>query len=146
MWLFFPTQLSSAIYERSNEMMSKRLLLIGGVFNALFTIFHIWLGWQIQLIPDLSPDYKALMQMLNIGVILAIAFATFASLFCTHDLMTTGLGKTSMILIALFYATRAVEEIVLATEFSPVIFGICLAVAVVYILAIAGTLRKPVTA
>jgi hypothetical protein len=127
-------------------MMSKRLLLIGGVFNALFTIFHIWLGWQIQLIPDLLPDYKALMQMLNVGVVLVIAFATFASLLCTHDLITTGLGKTTIILIALFYAMRAAEEIVLATEFSPVIFGICLAVAVIYILTIAGTLRKPVAA
>ena len=57
--------------------------------------------------------------------------------------MTTGLGKTTMILIALFYATRAAEEIVLAPYFSPMIFGVCLAVAMVYALAVAGALRKP---
>jgi hypothetical protein len=123
--------------------MSKRLLLIGGVMNGFFTVFHIWLGWQIQRLPDLLPDYKALMQMLNIGGVLIIAFATFVSFFCVRDLLTTGLGKTTLTLIALFYATRATEEIVLATSFSPVIFGICLAVALVYVLAVAGTLRKP---
>ena len=123
--------------------MSKRLLLIGGVMNGIFALFHIWLGWQIQMLPDLLPDYKALIQMLNVGGILTIAFATFVSFFCTDDLMTTGLGKTTMILIALFYATRAAEEIVLAHNFSPMIFGVCLAVAMVYVLAVAGALRKP---
>jgi hypothetical protein len=124
--------------------MSKRLLLIGGVFNALLTFFHLWLGWQIQLIPDLLPDYKALMQMLNVGVILILAFATYTSWFCISDLLTTALGKTTTLMIALFYAARAGEEIILAPEFSAVIFGICLAVAVIYLLALAGALRKPV--
>ncbi|HAE59238.1 MAG TPA: hypothetical protein DCG54_06955 [Anaerolineae bacterium] len=123
--------------------MSKRLLWAGGGFNVLLMIFHIWLGWQIQLIPDLSPDYKALMQMLNVGVILILVFATYASLFCIRDLLTTGLGKLTMLVIALFYATRAGEEIILAPEFSAVIFGICLIVAVIYLLALARTLRAP---
>ena len=126
--------------------MSKRLLLIGGVMNGFFTVFHIWLGWQIQLIPDLLPDYKALMQMLNVGVVLVIAFATFVSFFCVRNLLTTDLGKTTMILIALFYAIRAAEEIILAPSFSPMIFGICLVVAMIYVLAIAGAARKPYAA
>jgi hypothetical protein len=123
--------------------MSKRLLLIGGVLNGFFTVFHIWLGWQIQLIPDLLPDYKALMQMLNVGVVLIIAFATFVSLFCTRDMLTTILGKTTLVLIALFYATRAAEEIVVATNFSPMIFGVCFLVALVYVLAVAEAAHKP---
>jgi ABC-type phosphate/phosphonate transport system permease subunit len=123
--------------------MSKRLLLVGGSVNGIFTAFHIWLGWQIQMLPDLLPDYKALMQMLNVGVVLMIAFATFVSFFCRRDLLTTNLGKTTLILIALFYTVRAAEEIFLATSFSPVIFGICLAVALIYLQAIIGALRKP---
>ena len=123
--------------------MSKRLFLIGGIFNALLTIFHLWLGWQIQLIPNLLPDYRALMQMLNVGVILILAFATYASWFCISDLQTTALGKTTTLLIALFYAMRAGEEIILAPEFSAVIFGVCLVVAVIYFLALARTLRSP---
>ena len=126
--------------------MSKRLLLIGGVMNGFFTIFHIWLGWQIQMLPDLLPDYKALMQMLNVGVVLIIALATFVSFYCRRDLLTTDLGKTTMILIALFYGTRAAEEIILAPSFSPMIFGICLVVAMIYVLAIAGAARKPYAA
>ena len=123
--------------------MSKRLLLIGGVMNGFFTVFHIWLGWHIQMLPGLLPDYKALMQMLNVGVVLIIAFAMFVSFFCRRDLLTTILGKTTLILIALFYATRAAEEIVVATSFSPMIFGVCLAVALIYVLAVAGAARKP---
>lgn len=126
--------------------MSKWLLLIGGVVNGLFTAFHIWLGWQIQLLPDLLPDYKALMQMLNVGVVLIIAFAAFASFFCARDLLTTRLGKTTLILIALFYAVRAAEEIIVSTSFSPVIFGVCLLVALIYVLALAGASREPVIA
>ena len=117
--------------------------MIGGIFNALLTIFHFWLGWQIQLIPDLAPDYKALMQMLNVEVILILGYATYVSLFWISDLLTTGLGKTTMLMMALFYATRAGEEILLAPKFSSFIFGACLAVAVIYLLALAGTLRAP---
>jgi hypothetical protein len=126
--------------------MSKQLLLTGGIFNCIFTFFHIWLGWQIQLMSGLLPDYKALMQMLNVGVILIVAFATFVSLFCARDLMTTGLGKTTTILIALFYATRAAEEIVLSPSFSPIIFGVCLVVAIVYVLAIIEVFHKSTAA
>ncbi len=126
--------------------MSKRLLLIGGVMNGFFTLFHLWLGWQIQILPDLLLDYKVLMQMLNVGVVLVIAFATFASFFCIRDLLTTSLGKATLALIALFYATRAAEEIILSPAFSPLIFGLCALVAIVYVLAMAGIWREPVVA
>jgi hypothetical protein len=126
--------------------MSKRLILAGGIFNAFFTVFHIWLGWQIQMIQDLLPEYKSLMQMLNVAGTLTIAFATFASFFCMDDLLGTGLGRATIILVAIFYASRAIEEIILAPQFSPVIFGVCLVVAMIYMLAIAGAIRKPVIA
>jgi hypothetical protein len=123
--------------------MNKRLLFIGGILNGLFTVFHVLLGWQIHLTPGLSLQHRVLMQMLNVGGILMVAFATVVSLFYTRDLIGTGLGKATMILIALFYTSRAVEEVVLAPDFSPLIFGVCLIVAIVYGLAIAGTIRKP---
>lgn len=126
--------------------MSKRLIVAGGIFNAFFTLFHIWLGWQIQMLPDLLPEYKSLMLMLNVAGTLTIAFATFASFFCVDDLLGTGLGRATMILVAIFYATRAFEEIILAPQFSPVIFGVCLVVAMIYMLAMAGTVRKPAVA
>lgn len=126
--------------------MSKRLLLVGGCLNAFFTVFHIWLGWQIHILPELSPDIEALMQMLNVAGILTIAFAAFASFFCMDDLLSTSLGRATIILVVLYYATRAVEEIILAPQFSPVIFGVCLLVAMVYLLVIAGTVRKPAMA
>jgi hypothetical protein len=123
--------------------MSRRLLLVGGFFNTLFTLFHVWLGWQIQMLAGLLPEYKSLMLMLNVGGILTIAFATFASFFCMEDLLNTRLGKATVILVALYYTTRAIEEIILSPEFSPVIFGVCLLVAMVYVLVIVGAVRKP---
>lgn len=126
--------------------MSKRLILAGGIFNAFFTVFHIWLGWQIQTIPDLLPEYKSLMLMLNVAGTLTIAFATFASFFCMDDLLGTGLGRATIVLVALFYGSRAIEEIILAPQFSPIIFGVCLLVAMIYALAIAGVVRKPALA
>jgi hypothetical protein len=92
--------------------------------------------------PGLAPAQRALMLELNTGGVLLVAFAFFASLFCAQDLLTTKLGKTTIILITLFYASRAVEELVLSARFSPIIFGVCLIVAVVYALSILGWLEK----
>lgn len=123
--------------------MNKRLLSLGGILNGVFTLFHVWLGWQIQQYPDLLPDYRALMQMLNVGGILMLAFATFTSLFCKGEVLASSLGRATLGLIALFYAARAAEEVVLASHFSPAIFGACLAVALLYGVLVASTLRRP---
>jgi hypothetical protein len=122
--------------------MSKILIILGGVLNGLFTVFHIWLGWQIYSLQGLLPEHKALMLMLNVGGILLIGFATFASLFCIKDVLTTRLGKATIFLIILLYASRAVEEIIISPGFSLVIFTTCLAVAAIYALALTGTTHK----
>lgn len=113
--------------------MNKKLLFVGGLFNGFFTLFHLFLGWQIQGLTSLPPAQQALMQELNIGSVLMIAFAAFASLFCANDLLTTKLGKTALVFIALFYASRAGAEIVLAPRFSLLIFSVCILIALVYL-------------
>jgi hypothetical protein len=47
-----------------------------------------------------------------------------------------------LILIAVFYASRALEEIVLAPRFSPIIFAVCLLVAIIYLTALIGAKGK----
>lgn len=118
--------------------MTKKLLLIGGIINVIFTVFHFWLGWKIQSVAGLPDDYRPLMTMLNNGGILLIGFAAFASLFCAQEMLSSRLGKATIILIFLVYFSRAVEEIVLSPEFSVLIFVSCLVVAAVYALAFAG--------
>jgi hypothetical protein len=62
-----------------------------------------------------------------------LALFTFASLFCADDLLATRLGKTALVFTALFDAARAAAEILLAPRFSPLIFGACLLVALLYL-------------
>ena len=59
------------------------------------------------------------MQELNMGVLLMLALFTFASLFCADDLLATRLGKTTLIFTVIFYAARAVAEILLAPGSRP---------------------------
>ena len=80
--------------------------------------------------------------MLNTGGILIIGFAAFASLFCIDDLVSTSLGKTTLLLIILIYASRALEEIIISPAFSIVIFISCLAVSAIYTLALVETKHK----
>lgn len=122
--------------------MAKRLIFIGGIINVLFTVFHFWLGWQIYSLEGILPGHKALMLMLNTGGILIIGFAAFASLFCMDDLVSTKLGKSTLLLVILIYASRALEEIIISPVFSIVIFASCLAVAAIYALALTATMRK----
>jgi hypothetical protein len=82
------------------------------------------------------------MQMLNFGGILMIAFAAWVSFFRVKKLIHTGLSKSTLILIAVFYASRALEEIVLAPRFSPIIFAVCLLVAIIYLTALIGAKGK----
>jgi hypothetical protein len=99
--------------------MNNKLLFAGGLINGFFTLFHLFLGWQIQGLTSLPPAQQAMLQELNIGSLLTLAFFTIASLFCANDVLTTRLGKTTLVFIALFYAARAAAEILLAPRFSP---------------------------
>ncbi len=113
-------------------MTKQALLIIGGSFNVLFGLLHIWLGWEFHRAIHLSPDDRALMEMLNVDVALPIFFFAYASFFCKRDLLSTALGKAALVLILLFYLARAVEEMILAPAFSAAIFVACLLVAGVY--------------
>jgi hypothetical protein len=122
------------VQEKNN--MNKNLLFAGGLLNGLFTLFHLFLGWQIQGLTSLPPAQQAMMQELNMGSLLMLVLVTCASLFCASDLLTTWLGKTTLVIIALFYGARAAAEILIAPRFSPLIFGACLLVALLYLLII----------
>lgn len=114
------------------DSMNRWLLRVGGVWNAFFALFHGLSAYGIQRAPGLDPAVRALLQMLNAGVILVLVFAAFVSFARGRELLTTGIGRATSVLVALFYGVRAVEEIVLSPSFSPVIFGTCLLVAAVY--------------
>jgi len=111
--------------------MTKRLLIAGGILNALFFLFHVWLGYQIHQLAQVAPPYRALMEALNVGGVLFIFFFAYASLFHGKDLMETGLGRVVLALVAVLYLSRAAGELFLF-NFTAVIFASCLVVGAIY--------------
>lgn len=112
--------------------MNTWLLRVGGAWNAFFTLFHALSAYGIQTAPGLDPAVRALLQMLNTGVILMLAYAAFVSFARGRELLTTSVGRATTVLVALFYGVRAAEEVLLSPSFSPVIFAVCLLVATIY--------------
>jgi hypothetical protein len=113
--------------------MSRILLIIGGVLNLLLAAFHIFLGYKIYQIRDIAAGYRALMIMLNAGGTLFIVLFTVASLAFIQDMLTTRLGKLVTLFVALLYASRAIEEIIVSPKFSAFIFGICVLISAIYL-------------
>jgi len=116
--------------------MNQTLLVVGGSLNVLFGLLHIWMGWGFHQATNLSRDYRAVLEMLNVGTMLFVFFFAYASFFCAREMLTTWLGKAVLVLILLSYLSRAVEEVILSPTFSVAIFATCLLVAGVYLAAI----------
>ena len=112
--------------------MSKILLVAGGVLNALFFLFHLLLGYQIHHLGQLAPQYRALMEALNVGGVLFIFFFAYVSFFHGKELLETRLGQVVVLLVAALYLSRAAEEFFLF-RFTAAIFGSCALVAAIYI-------------
>jgi len=113
--------------------LAKTLLLIGGIANALFFLFHCWLGWQLHGWAALPPAARVLMEMLNgggAGLVLLLAVASFA---CTADMLTTRLGHCVLAATAALYGLRGVAEIFLAPRIQPAVVAACLAVSTLYV-------------
>lgn len=119
--------------------MQNTLLNIGGIAQIILGLFHIYLSTAIQKMDSLTAGGRALMQMLNVGGTMLIFFVAYATFFQRDDLLSTSLGRTTLIFVTLFYLVRAAEEIIFrqAAGFSLVIFVVCLAVAGLYAGALA---------
>jgi hypothetical protein len=115
-------------------MNASPLFIACGVVNAVFTAFHLLLARQIHRAIVL-PGERALLQALNVGGVLLIAFLAFAFLACPADLRTR-LGKATILLGALLYLTRAIDEVVLFPHVNAVIVGGCALVGALHLLAL----------
>lgn len=92
----------------------KLLLLAGGVYHVAFAIFHLgfWklFNWNEQL-PRLGFINRNIMQILNLC--LTFVFLAFAWISIAHAdaLLASGLGRTLLAIISMFWLLRAVEQI-----------------------------------
>jgi hypothetical protein len=116
--------------------MNKLLLRTGGVINALFFLFHIWLGWRIWHWTGVPEGLRALLEIFNVGGALFIAFFAYASLLRTKEVLETGLGRSVGVLVILLYAARVASEFVFQPKVQPAVVIACLVVVVVYLAAL----------
>ena len=113
--------------------MNRVLLRIGGVANALFVVFHVWLGYQIHTSPGIAAGDRPLMEMLNAGGVLFILLFAISSLCYAQEMLETRLGRLVLLFVFLLYGSRAIEEIVISPQFSAAIFVVCALLAGLYL-------------
>jgi len=95
--------------------MMDAVVKAGGVYCFAFVIFHLlfWrlFNWREEL-RSLSFLNRCIMQVLNLGLTFAFVIFGYVSLVHTTELLVTPLGKSLLVLIALFWLARALEQIV----------------------------------
>jgi len=93
----------------------EQLLIVGSIYNLSFAIFHLFFWkifkWKTQL-AKLDFINRAIMQVLNLCLIFCFLMFSYISFFHTSKLLTTRLGHSLMAGISIFWAFRAIQQIV----------------------------------
>jgi hypothetical protein len=93
----------------------ETLIKVGGVYNIILVVFHM-LFWRIFNWGDdlrtLSILNKAVMQVLNISLIFVFVIFAYVSLAHSLELLTSPLGKSLLILMAVFWLIRSILQVV----------------------------------
>jgi hypothetical protein len=92
------------------------LIKAGGFYTIALIIFHLmfwrifnW-GTDLQALTFLN---RAIMQVLNVSLIVVFFMFAYISFAHTHELLTTPLGSTLLVLISLFWLARTIQQIIL---------------------------------
>lgn len=95
--------------------MSNIYLMIGGIYHIGFIIFHIFFWkifrWKADL-RSLMPLNRGIMQVINLCLIFVFFIFAYISFFYRQELVATPLGKVMLLLIAIFWLLRAIEQII----------------------------------
>jgi len=117
----------------------ESLIIIGGLYNVAFTIFHL-LFWKIfkwkKDLASLSIINRGVMQILNLCLTFVFLIFGYISIFHTKELISTSLGVSLLLLISVFWALRAIEQVVffgLKNKVSLIFFIIFLTGFVIYL-------------
>jgi len=110
--------------------------MIGGAANALFFLFHLWLGWYFHRLPGLPPFVRSVIEMLNGATALFMLFLAIASLAYATEVLATRLGLLMLVTACALFGLRALAEIFVAPTFSTPIFVTCLVTSALYFAAL----------
>ncbi|MCW8127162.1 hypothetical protein [Microbulbifer halophilus] len=91
------------------------VIMLGGFFNLGFAVFHL-LFWRLfdwkRDLASLRFINRQVMQILNFCLIFTFLIFAYLSFFHPTELLATGLGRSLLFLIALFWLLRAAEQVV----------------------------------
>jgi len=120
-------------------MSAKSVILAGGIYPVAFAIFHL-MFWKLfrwkEDLASLSIINRAVMQILNLCLTFVFLIFAYISIFHVAELLTTGIGKTLLLLIAVFWFLRAIEQIVffgLKKKRSMTLFAVFVIGAMIYL-------------
>lgn len=92
----------------------ETLIRIGGIYNVGMILFHLsfWriFNWNEEL-GRVSFLNRAVMQVLNISLIFAFTIFAYISLVHTSELLDSPLGNSLLVLMALFWLARSVQQV-----------------------------------
>jgi hypothetical protein len=93
----------------------ETLIIAGGFYTIGLIVFHL-LFWRIfdweQDLKRISFLNRATMQVLNISLTFCFIIFSYISLVHTAELLTSSLGHSLLLLIALFWLIRAFQQII----------------------------------
>lgn len=112
--------------------MRRALVMVGGVLNALFVLFHIWMGWRLHVGPAVPEGWRPLLETFNDVGAFELVFFAVVSLAWPAELLATKIGRAVVVLIVATYVGRALCEFVIYPQATPMIVGTCLVLAGVY--------------
>ncbi|MCP5050655.1 MAG: hypothetical protein GY940_26060 [bacterium] len=129
-------------------MKPETVIFIGGIYNIAFVIFHLtfWklFRWKADL-RSLSFINRAVMQILNLCLTFSFVIFAYISIFHNLEMLSTGIGKSLLFLISLFWFFRAIEQIVffgLKKAASVAFFVIFVIGTLIYLYPFINTINK----
>ena len=91
------------------------LIKAGGIYSFGFVVFHL-MFWRIfnwdEDLRSLSFLNRAIMQVVNLSLTFVFVIFGYISLFHSKELLESSLGHSLLVLIALFWLFRAIEQVV----------------------------------
>ena len=95
-------------------MSDATAIVLGGIFNIGFAVFHI-LFWRLfdwkRDLASLTFINRQIVQILNLSLTLVFLIFAYVSLFHTAELLGTSLGRALLLMISVFWFLRAAEQV-----------------------------------
>lgn len=95
-------------------MIARRALLVGGILNFLFALFHISFPWLFSWSEDLQTIThvnQAILYTFHAVMVLVLVVFAYLSLFHRDELLSTHLGRIVLFMIGAVWLVRSLAEI-----------------------------------